>query len=331
MAKFSIFTIILARTYLDTHNFLPMWLIFNIKINKVNLMDNKKLKSFLELAECNTFNEASQRLFITQPTLTKHMKQIEYELGGTLFSRDNKGAYLTEEGKLIYQHAKTLNSQLSHFLCVAKKVRIGKTGNLNVSYTPSFVNIIPTIANEFSSCYPNINLKFTEHNSDLQSELLNKGRIDIGLMREPVGENLSFSVVGNDHLSLISHKNIDAVHQNLDEIASKYPILMLDKSSDSDIDSIIVDFLGEWHKRAISVQEVSNIYNIITLVQSQAGGSILPNSMIRFFKPDVKINNLNSPNSNWKVGLAWNQRKQSIQKFATKPLSYSISSNAINE
>ena len=289
-----------------------MWVILTTKLNKVNLMDNKKLKSFLELAECNTFNEASQRLFITQSTLTKHIKQLEEDLGITLFSRDNKGTNLTEDGKLIYQHAKTLNSQLGHFLCVVKKVRTGKTGNLNVSYTPSFVNIIPTIANEFNNCYPNINLKFTEHNSDLQSELLTNGTIDIGLMREPVGENLSFNAVGSDHLSLISHKSIDIVHQNLDELASKYSLLMLDKSSDSDINAITVDFLGERHKRAFSVQEVSNIYNIITLVQSQAGISILPNSMIKFLKPDVKISNLNGPNSNWKVGLSWNQRNQNI-------------------
>ncbi|QUJ66794.1 LysR family transcriptional regulator [Photobacterium sp. GJ3] len=275
-------------------------------------MDNRRLKSFLVLAESETYNEASNKLFITQPTLTKHIKQLEDELEVKLFFRDNQGAHLTEEGNLIYQHARLLDHQMSHFLCVVRKIRAGKRGNLNISYTSSFLNIIPDIISSFSSLYPNVNLKIEEHSSHKQEELLLAGGIDVGFMRTPNNKNLLFTPIGTDHLSLVSHKNIDTVNQSFSEIASQHSFFILNESNNSELNRTINDYLDKCNLKNFVVQEVSNIYSVLALVKSQVGITILPNSLTSFLNIDLSENKLQGMNSEWKLGLSWNDDKDSM-------------------
>ncbi|MHV39762.1 LysR family transcriptional regulator, partial [Escherichia coli] len=57
-------------------------------------MDNKLLKSFIMLAQSQSYRQAAEKLFITQPALTKQINLLEHELDLSLFERDNHGAKL---------------------------------------------------------------------------------------------------------------------------------------------------------------------------------------------------------------------------------------------
>lgn len=91
-------------------------------------LDNKLLKSFIVLAQSKSYREAAEKLFITQPALTKQINLLEQELGLSLFERNNHGAKLSAEGEMLYRNALVLDEQINHFMCIAKKIRTGKTG-----------------------------------------------------------------------------------------------------------------------------------------------------------------------------------------------------------
>ena len=67
-------------------------------------MQLQQLYYFKETAERGSINKAAEALLMTQPNLSRSLQKLEEELGLKLFSRDNKGIQLTEEGQQLYQH-----------------------------------------------------------------------------------------------------------------------------------------------------------------------------------------------------------------------------------
>ena len=97
-------------------------------------MDLKKIRSFIVLATSSSFRDAAKKLNLTQPALTKQIQMLEARLGFMLFLRDNQGCHLTDAGKIVYKYAISLNDQIDTFLGIAKKIKTGQVGALNIGY-----------------------------------------------------------------------------------------------------------------------------------------------------------------------------------------------------
>lgn len=70
-----------------------------------------QLKYAVTIASCSTISEAAKRLFLTQPSLTASIKELEQELGITIFSRTNKGVIVTREGEEFLGYARQVIEQ----------------------------------------------------------------------------------------------------------------------------------------------------------------------------------------------------------------------------
>ena len=68
-------------------------------------MDFKQLESFITIAKYNSFSKAARELYLTQPTLSNHIQNLESELGILLFDRKGKTIELTDAGKTFKNHA----------------------------------------------------------------------------------------------------------------------------------------------------------------------------------------------------------------------------------
>lgn len=75
-------------------------------------MQLQQLTYFVEIAERGSINKAAEALFVTQPNLSKAISNLEAELNVEIFLRTNKGMALTEEGKKLYQYARTILNQI---------------------------------------------------------------------------------------------------------------------------------------------------------------------------------------------------------------------------
>ena len=71
-------------------------------------MDIRVLKYFLAVAREQSFTQAAERLYLSQPTLSRQLKELEDELGKQLFIRGNKGVTLTEEGRMLRKRAEEI-------------------------------------------------------------------------------------------------------------------------------------------------------------------------------------------------------------------------------
>ena len=75
-------------------------------------MQLSQLMYFITVAEQGSINKAAEKLFVTQPNLSKAIGNLESELKVRIFDRTNKGVMLTEDGKKLYQYARTILNQM---------------------------------------------------------------------------------------------------------------------------------------------------------------------------------------------------------------------------
>ncbi|AOY47788.1 LysR family regulatory protein CidR [Vibrio cholerae] len=75
-------------------------------------MDIRALRYFVELVNQQSFTKASERLFVTQPTISKMIRNLEQELEQPLLHREGRRFWLTEAGEIVYQRAQQILTQM---------------------------------------------------------------------------------------------------------------------------------------------------------------------------------------------------------------------------
>ena len=150
-------------------------------------MELRVLQYYLAVAREQTISGAAESLHLTQPTLSRQLKELEDELGKPLMIRGNRRITLTEEGMLLRKRAeeivalvsKTTNEIACSSQVVAGDVSIG-TGETDA------VRIIARIAQSVQEQYPQIRYHITSGDSADITEKLDKGLLDFGILLEPV-------------------------------------------------------------------------------------------------------------------------------------------------
>lgn len=150
-------------------------------------MDLRVLNYFLTIAREGSITKAADILHITQPTLSRQLKDMEDELGVTLFIRGNRQIVLTDAGILFQQRADELVALLEktrHDLANQRDLVGGIVSIGCVESTAS--QLLPKILFEFTQQHPMVQYDlYSAHGDDIK-EKLDRGEIDLGILLEPV-------------------------------------------------------------------------------------------------------------------------------------------------
>lgn len=139
-------------------------------------MELKQIEYFLVLAKELNFSQAAKKLHISQPPLSRHIQALEKELGKSLFDRDTQSVSLTKEGKLFYEEAKALVSQVKNALHKVKVVTKDTPIQLYIGFERSAMLLfLPTLLQLFKQTHSHIQINIIEINDHqrVQQMLLN--------------------------------------------------------------------------------------------------------------------------------------------------------------
>ena len=103
-------------------------------------MDFKQLESFITIAKYNSFSKAARELYLTQPTLSNHIQNLESELGILLFDRKGKTIELTDAGKTFKNHAVEIIKKRDSAVFTINDI-IGKTAKVYPTITNDLVYV----------------------------------------------------------------------------------------------------------------------------------------------------------------------------------------------
>src|SRR5690606_35101459 len=173
-------------------------------------MELRHLIYFQAVAEELNYRKAAERLFISQPGLSRQIKQLEELLGVQLLERDKKhveltvaGAFLKGEVDFVVNHLESTKSQL-------KLIESGKVGELRIGFLGSASNqILPDLLTKLNAEEPLITTSLEELSNSVQVEMIQKDKLDLGFVRlasvpgdleiEPVFRDTFSLVVPEDH------------------------------------------------------------------------------------------------------------------------------------
>lgn len=170
---------------------------------------------FVAVADEENITRASEKLNISQPAITKQIKNLENQLSIKLFERKSKGVALTNEGKKIYEKLKNPIEELNKI-----DAQIGKEKIINIGTHNHMGGLIFGQAiNQYTLKYPNVNLNLVcEEMDELLRKLKNK-EIDIVFAKkydnEEAPKGLKFIKLGNMHETFIVNKQSEIAGQTL--------------------------------------------------------------------------------------------------------------------
>lgn len=138
-----------------------------------------QIRYFLEVCRCNNITKAAKNLYVSQPSVTVAIKDLEEELGINLFNRIKQRIFLTEEGKFFYEESLKIVSKLDNLLEVVKDMG-EKKNNVKIGVPPMIGSFLfPNIFVGFRESFPEINLEIYEYGTMESRELLLKEELDL--------------------------------------------------------------------------------------------------------------------------------------------------------
>jgi len=149
------------------------------------MLDLRRLRYFLTVAEELHFGRAALRLHLAQPPLTRQISALETELGFRLFDRTSRTVTLTAQGRYFLPYARSVLEQVDLAEVIARKLSVGSAGQLSLGYASSVAlsDIFSQAIQAFAQRFPAVQLTLVEGASGSQWSQIVDGRIDIGLSR----------------------------------------------------------------------------------------------------------------------------------------------------
>ncbi|KPB06448.1 LysR family transcriptional regulator [Bacillus sp. CHD6a] len=145
-------------------------------------MELNWLKTFVTAAEHSNFRKASELLYISQPTVTVHIKQLEKEVGIELFVRDGRRVMLTEAGRSYLKHVKTLLALYEEGISELHSIQQGFTSQLTIGISPLIADtILPFVLKQFIQSHPTIEISVKIIESIKIEHAVELEEVDIGL------------------------------------------------------------------------------------------------------------------------------------------------------
>ena len=149
-------------------------------------MELKELRYFIAVAECGSISKAAEKLFTTQPNLSRQLMKLEEETGQKLLIRGNKKSELTEAGRLLYKRATEITELVDRTQSELRSDGDEVFGTVCIGGGESYaVGLIAKAAKEVSDMFHGIKFDFFSGDTDAVTEKLDKGLIDFGILIEP--------------------------------------------------------------------------------------------------------------------------------------------------
>ena len=160
-------------------------------------MEIRHLRYFIAIAEEGHITRAAERLGIQQPPLSQQLKAMERELNVQLFRRKARGVEMTDAGRALLEHARTVLAHLDRAIETARRAARGEQGRLCVGVTPTtpFHPLVPTAIRAFREACPLVSITVEECLSNESIERLQNESMDAAFIR--------ISLPGSSRLSVV--------------------------------------------------------------------------------------------------------------------------------
>lgn len=261
-------------------------------------LDLKRIRNFVTLAEAGSFRLAAERLHMAQPPLSVSIQKLEAELGTKLFERHSLGVTLTPAGANVLVEAKQMLFFEKQVLEAARDAVEGTGGTLHIGFvgTTTF-GLLQKILPIYRARFPGVELNLQEASSITILEKLERGTLDLGLVRTPLMTPTKAAVI-----PLVREKLILALGKGhylaknpsvcLKDLANE-AFLMYSQGAASSLRSLVMNICQRAGFIPRVSQEATQVQTLLALVESGLGIAFVPSAMGHYASNSIVFREIN--------------------------------------
>ena len=246
-------------------------------------MDIQNLNAFIAVSDTGSFSRAAERLFITQPAVSKRISSLESELNTHLFDRIGKTVQLTEAGRALLPSAQRILAELEESKRAIGNLSDKVSGSLKIATSHHIgLHRLPPVLRAFTNSFPDVDLDIRFMDSEEACSAVLKGEVELAIatLPEHEWENLRNNIIWHDPLDIvISSQHPDANKPKLSvNKLHKLPAILPAKNTFTRV--LLENALGLNEQNLNIAMETNYLETIKMMVSIGLGWSVLPVSML---------------------------------------------------
>lgn len=282
----------------------------------MNLPDLRQLRHFVAVAEQLHFGRAAAALHITQPPLSRSIRELEARVGATLLARTRRRVELTPEGARFLDEAKRLIAQLERAVHEVGHMASGAGGRLRLGFVSlADYGVLPELLKRYKAARPGVNLALREMLSPDQAAALAAGELEFGLLLPPV------DAPGLEHLVMQRERFLAALPARHPLARRRRRVAVRALAGEAfvmaprEIAPGLYDAVAGLTARAgfapRIAQEAIQMQTVLSLVSSGLGVALVPACLANLGRRGVAYREIADPHPRLDLWLAWRRGAQS--------------------
>lgn len=257
-------------------------------------MDTTSLKTFLTIAELGSFSLAAEKLYLTQPAISKRIQALETEMDTKLFDRIGRQSLLTPAGRILLDHAQIIMQQLEDSQREIHNLSQQIAGGLSFGTSHHIgLHRLPKILKHYSQRYPDVELDIHFMDSEMVYQQVLAGKLELGIITIPEHDEKPLDIIPlwEDKLVFVAGKSHPLTKLNIGKnrkhpgkaelslpTLAKYPAILPSKNT---VTRQIVE--QAFQKNGVSINtslSTNYLETIKMLVGVGLGWSVLPETIL---------------------------------------------------
>jgi LysR family transcriptional regulator, benzoate and cis,cis-muconate-responsive activator of ben and cat genes len=286
-------------------------------------MELRHLRYFVAVAEAENVSRAALKLHVSQPGVSRQIRDLEDEIGFQLFERSAKAVRLTAAGKIFLTEAREVLARADAAVKKAREVAQGGGDEIHVGYAPSLtVQILPQALRKFQQEFPQVRVTLHDLSSEEMFAELGAKKLHVALTVRPPGKlprGFSFVELARYAMCVAvapQHSLAKLKAISLEQIARE-PLIAYSRKDYPEYHEMLAGLFAPVGRKPRIVGEHDGVTSIVAAVESGRGFALVPSCVACMVGPRLKLIPLKPAAPPIPVGAVWLKENETepVKKF----------------
>jgi DNA-binding transcriptional LysR family regulator len=280
-------------------------------------MELRHLRYFVAVAEEENVSKAALKLHVSQPGISRQIRDLEDEIGFQLFERSAKSVRLTAAGTVFLEEARAVLKRAEEAVAKARAADGAGSGEINVGYAPSLtVQILPPALRKFQEQFPNVRVALHDLSTEEMLTQLGEKKIQVALTVKPPAKQLRgfrYEELARYEIRVAvapKHPLAKAKSVTLEQI-SREPLIGYSRKDYPEYHTMLDKLFAPVGRKPRIAGEHDGGASLIAAVESGRGFALVPECMACMVGPRLKLIPLAQAPPPIPVGAVWRDEAES--------------------
>ena len=287
-------------------------------------MELRHLRYFVAVAEEENVSRAALKLHLSQPALSRQVRDLEDELGFLLFERSAKSVRLTEAGRAFLGEARAVIHRVEEAVTKTRAVAAGARTGIHVGYAPSLtVEILPQTLHEFQVALPGVRVALHDLSTEEMLTQLRQGQLQVAFLvrpDKPLPRGLRFEELARYRMCVAmtpAHRLARQHTITLEQVALQ-PLIAYSREDYPEYHKDLEALFAALPTKPQVAEEHDGATSLVAAVEAGRGVALVPESLSCFAGARLKLTPVSPAPKPLVMGVAWTDGgpRSTAERFA---------------